>query len=78
MMKVRSHLRRTRRRSTFIDLLLFHADVTLILRQRLRLQRQARLTASWETICNTIPGFREEMIELGGNTKLRKKVCQEV
>ncbi|KAJ7800689.1 hypothetical protein B0H14DRAFT_3490393 [Mycena olivaceomarginata] len=44
-------------------------------KQQLKL---ARLTASWDIICDAIPGFREEMIELGGNTKLRKSVCQQI
>ncbi|KAJ6449291.1 hypothetical protein C8R45DRAFT_947507 [Mycena sanguinolenta] len=37
-----------------------------------------RLDESWRIITETIPGFREDMIELGGNRKLRKKVCQEI
>ncbi|KAJ7819993.1 hypothetical protein B0H14DRAFT_2600239 [Mycena olivaceomarginata] len=44
-------------------------------KQQLKL---ARLTASWDIICDAIPGFREEMIELGGNTKLRRSVCQQI
>ncbi|KAF8218077.1 hypothetical protein K438DRAFT_1925305 [Mycena galopus ATCC 62051] len=40
--------------------------------------KEKRLDESWEIICTTIPGFREDMIELGGNVKLRRKVCQEI
>ncbi|KAJ7141094.1 hypothetical protein C8R44DRAFT_866749 [Mycena epipterygia] len=38
---------------------------------------RTRLTESWNIIKNTIPGFAEEMIALGGNRKLRKQVCTE-
>jgi hypothetical protein len=41
-------------------------------------KRLQRLDKSWEILTDTIPGFREEMISLGGNVKLRKKVCKEV
>ncbi|KAJ7893331.1 hypothetical protein B0H14DRAFT_2559744 [Mycena olivaceomarginata] len=40
--------------------------------------RLQRLDKSWEILTDTIPGFREEMISLGGNVKLRKKVCKEI
>ncbi|KAJ7352228.1 hypothetical protein DFH08DRAFT_1077956 [Mycena albidolilacea] len=36
------------------------------------------LNKSWEILTDTIPGFRGEMISLGGNVKLRKKVCKEI
>ncbi|KAJ7929473.1 hypothetical protein B0H13DRAFT_1859681 [Mycena leptocephala] len=45
---------------------------------RKKKKRFERLSASWRIVCDTIPGFREEMIDLGGNVKLRKKVCTEI
>jgi hypothetical protein len=33
---------------------------------------------SWKILKATIPKFAEDMIELGGNRKLRKAVCMEV
>ncbi|KAJ7830566.1 hypothetical protein B0H14DRAFT_3464708 [Mycena olivaceomarginata] len=41
-------------------------------------KKLARLSASWEILCHAIPGFREEMIQLGGSTKLRRSVCRQV
>ncbi|KAF7371411.1 hypothetical protein MSAN_00777800 [Mycena sanguinolenta] len=41
-------------------------------------QLHKRLEKSWSIITETIPGFREDMIQLGGNRRLRKKVCQEI
>ncbi|KAJ7085927.1 hypothetical protein C8R44DRAFT_991690 [Mycena epipterygia] len=40
--------------------------------------RDQRLATSWEIICDTIPGFREEMIDLGGATNLRRRACAEI
>ncbi|KAJ6586266.1 hypothetical protein DFH09DRAFT_1308304 [Mycena vulgaris] len=39
---------------------------------------EKRLTESWNIIKDTIPGFAEEMIGLGGNRILRKQVCTEI
>ncbi|KAJ7101025.1 hypothetical protein C8R43DRAFT_964029 [Mycena crocata] len=39
---------------------------------------QKRLNENWDIIKNTIPGFSEEMIGLGGNRALRKTVCAQI
>ncbi|KAJ7174907.1 hypothetical protein C8R46DRAFT_1253087 [Mycena filopes] len=37
--------------------------------------KETRLTESWEILKNTIPGFADDMIDLGGDVKLRKSAC---
>ncbi|KAJ7017030.1 hypothetical protein C8F04DRAFT_1280211 [Mycena alexandri] len=39
---------------------------------------EKRLWDSWEIIKNTIPGFGDDMIDLGGDVKLRKAACAKV
>ncbi|KAJ7923123.1 hypothetical protein B0H13DRAFT_1865229 [Mycena leptocephala] len=39
---------------------------------------EQQLQKGWNIIKDTIPGFAEQMIGLGGNTTLRKQVCAEI
>ncbi|KAJ7788251.1 hypothetical protein B0H14DRAFT_3577345 [Mycena olivaceomarginata] len=41
-------------------------------------EAEKRLTKSWNTLKDTIPGFGEEMIGLAGKRQLRKHVCSEL
>jgi hypothetical protein len=40
--------------------------------------RKENQTRSWEILCKIIPGFKDAMVKLGNQKRVRDAVCREV